>query len=75
MRASLHPDLLPPLARLMKKCAEHTQLWVTSHAASIVGVLTDAGDCNHLELDKEFGETFALNFDRLDLPPWRWPAR
>ena len=72
---SLHPDLLPPLARLMKKCAEHTQLWVTSHAASIVGVLTDAGDCNHLELDKEFGETFALNFDRLDLPPWRWPAR
>ena len=75
MRASLHPDLLPPLARLMKKCAEHIQLWVTSHAASIVGVLTDAGDCNHLELDKEFGETFALNFDRLDLPPWRWPAR
>ena len=29
---SLHPELLPPLGRLMKKCAESTQLWVISHA-------------------------------------------
>ena len=71
---SLHPDLLPALGRLMRKCAENTQLWVTSHAESLVRALT-VGDANHLQLAKDMGETSALGFDRLALPPWRWPAR
>ena len=72
---SLHPELLPALGRLMKKCAEDTQLWVTSHARSLIEALTEDGTSNHLELDKDLGETFAVGFAPLDLPSWRWPAR
>ncbi len=72
---SLHPELLPALGRLMRKCADDTQLWVTTHAPSLIEALTKAEDVNHLELDKEFGQTFAVGFDPLELPPWRWPAR
>ena len=72
---SLHPELLPALGRLMRKCAENTQLWVTTHAPSLIDVLDHADDVNHLPLNKEFGETFAAGIDPLELPPWRWPAR
>ena len=72
---SLHPDLLPALGRLMKKCAAHTQLWVTTHAPSLIEALTEGGASNHLELDKDFGETFVVGVGPLDAPPWRWPAR
>ncbi len=72
---SLHPDLLPALGRLMRKCAQSTQLWVTSHSESLIEALTEASTCNHLRLDKDFGETFAQGFDALELPPWRWPGR
>ena len=72
---SLHPDLLPALGRLMKRCAESTQLWVTTHANSLIAALTEAEDCNHLELGKELGETAALGFGPLDAPAWRWPGR
>ena len=72
---SLHPELLPALGRLMKRCAQSTQLWVTTHAGSLIDALTRDDDCNHLELAKELGETSALGFRPLDLPPWRWPGR
>ena len=72
---SLHPDLLSALGRLMRKCAENTQLWVTSHSESLVATLTADAAANHLELMKELGETRAIGFDKLDLPPWRWPSR
>ena len=72
---SLHPDLLPALGRLMRQCAQSTQLWVTSHAQSLIAALTVADDANHLELTKEMGETHPVGLDRLDLPPWRWPTR
>ena len=72
---SLHPELLPALGRLMKRCAQSTQLWVTTHAESLIDALTHDDDCNHPELAKELGETSALGFRPLDLPPWRWPGR
>ncbi len=72
---SLHPDLLPALGRLMKRCAEDTQLWVTTHAPILIEALTADGSCNHLDLDKDFGETFVQDLDPLDVPPWRWPTR
>ena len=72
---SLHPDLLPALGRLMKRCAEDTQLWVTTHAPILIEALTADGSCNHLDLDKDFGETFVQDLDQLDVPPWRWPTR
>ena len=36
--ASLHPSLLPPLARLIAKAAQRTRLWIVTHS----GVLADA---------------------------------
>ena len=72
---SLHPDLLPPLARLMRKCAERTQVWVTTHAAGVIDTLAAADDVNHLHLGKAFGETQLAGVDALERPGWRWPAR
>ena len=72
---SLHPDLLLPLARLMAMAADHTQLWVISHAPRLIDALLGAGDCHHLELDKDFGATFVHDLDMLETPAWRWPSR
>ncbi|MYB36803.1 MAG: AAA family ATPase [Gammaproteobacteria bacterium] len=72
---SIHPDLLPALARLMRHSATETQVWVTSHATALVEALTESGDCNHIQLDKDMGETTLSNFAPLELPPWRWPPR
>jgi predicted ATPase len=40
---SLHPDLLPPLARLIAQASERSQIIFVSHAASLVSALHDAG--------------------------------
>ena len=72
---SLHPELLPALGRLMRKSAEDTQLWVTTHAPALIEALTAGGASNHLQLDKDFGETFVQDLDPLDVPAWRWPTR
>ena len=72
---SLHPDLLPALGRLMKKCAANAQLWVISHAPGLIETLGAVPDCQHIELDKELGETFAHDQDTFLAPPWRWPTR
>lgn len=72
---SLHPDLLPALGRLMKKCADETQLWVITHATQLVDALSEPADCNRIELGKEFGETFVNDLDLFDAPPWKWPSR
>ena len=72
---SLHPDLLPALGRLMTKCAEETQLWVISHDRVLIEGLNKQKDCNHIELVKDMGETFAHDQDLLDVPAWRWPTR
>ena len=40
---SLHPDLLPPLARLIAKASKECQIIVVSHAVSLVSALQDAG--------------------------------
>ena len=37
--SSLHPDLLPPLGRLMQRYARDNQLWVVSHATELHKVL------------------------------------
>ena len=72
---SLHPDLLPALGRLMRKSAEHTQVWITSHSATLINALTLDDDVNHLELGKKFGQTEVLNLGPLERPLWRWPSR
>ncbi|MEP3428738.1 MAG: AAA family ATPase [Roseibium sp.] len=69
---SLHPALLEPLARLIAKAAEKTQVIVVSHAQPLVDALAKERQCAHYHLYKELGETQA---DVRDAPRWNWPVR
>lgn len=75
--ASLHPDLLAPLARLVGRAARETQVIVVTHAARLVAALEDLRgiDLRSIVLEKELGETRIANLDDGDVPPWNWPAR
>jgi predicted ATPase len=73
--SSLHPDLLPALARLIGVAAKRTQIWVVSHASRLIAALNQNGDCQSLQLEKEFGETKIVEQGLLDVPAWRWPGR
>ena len=72
---SLHPDLLAPLGRLMRRYAEQNQLWIVSHAPTLQQVLLDDPSTSHIELDKELSETFAHDQSLFDTPAWKWPSR
>jgi len=71
---SLHPDLLPALARLILTAAKHTQVIVVSHAAGLVNALEE-GKCRRLHLEKSFGETVLSGATLFNRPKWEWPAR
>jgi predicted ATPase len=71
---SLHPDLLAPLARLIGRAAKHSQVFVVSHAATLIAGLTAQG-CQSLVLEKELGETRVQGLATLDRPAWRWLER
>lgn len=72
---SLHPELLPPLGRLMKRYAQDNQLWVVSHAPMLIDELITDPATSHLQLDKELGETFVHDQALFDAPAWKWPSR
>lgn len=80
--ASLHPELLAPLADLILTAAEDTQIVVVTHAADLADQL-DRGagrhrlDVNSIELVKdELGQTAVASQEGpLDQPPWHWPKR
>ena len=67
---SLHPDLLKPLARLIRKVAETTQVIVVSHAAGLVQELER--HATHVTLEKDFGETQVPDAVTAS---WTWPTR
>lgn len=72
---SLHPDLLPALARLIIRAATTTQVWVISHANRLINTLESASECNSLHLDKSLGQTQLLGQGMLDQPLWHWPDK
>ena len=69
---SLHPDLLPPLARLVERAARQTQLVVVSHSRTLLDRLPAA---HGIELVKDLGETKVAGQEPLDAPPWHWGSR
>jgi predicted ATPase len=69
---SLHPDLLPPLARLVAQAAKRSQIVVVSHAAQLVDELAASG-ARRIMLVKELGET-RIETDEPS-PAWTWPSR
>ncbi len=68
---SLHPDLLPPLGRLIARASRRSQIVVVSHAASLVSALCEAG-ARQAMLSKELGETAIADQERFT---WNWPVR
>ncbi|MEE9326715.1 MAG: AAA family ATPase [Cocleimonas sp.] len=72
---SLHPDLLPALARLIIKASEQTQVWVVSHATRLVAALNQSPQCHAIELEKELGQTQVIGQGMLDEPSWHWPDK
>jgi predicted ATPase len=68
---SLHPDLLPALARLIAAASKLSQVIVVSHAAALVSALQDSG-ARRIILEKQLGETVAQDEER---PAWNWPTR
>lgn len=72
---SLHPELLPALARLILAAAAETQIIVVSHAQPLIETLTSSSLCNHLHLFKDFGETTLQGATLFNTPKWQWPPR
>ncbi|WP_339496633.1 AAA family ATPase [Pseudomonas canadensis] len=70
---SLHPDLLPALARLIIQASWQCQVWVVSHASRLIAALQQDEGCNSIVLEKVLGETRIVGQGILDAPAWHWP--
>jgi predicted ATPase len=56
--ASLHPELLEPLARLIIRAAERTQIWVVTHSEKLAAAFAEFGGVQPREVIKRGGETW-----------------
>jgi predicted ATPase len=56
--ASLHPDLLEPLARLIVRASKRTQVWVVTHSERLAGALASEGGIKPRTVIKRNGETW-----------------
>jgi predicted ATPase len=56
--ASLHPDLLEPLARLIVAAAERTQVWVVTHSERLAEAFESFGRVSPRTVIKRDGETW-----------------
>ncbi len=72
---SLHPDLLPALARLIAAASKQCQIIVVSHAGLLIQALEQIKDCRQLHLEKFFGETKLAGTSAFNTPRWEWPVR
>jgi predicted ATPase len=55
---SLHPDLLEPLARLIVKASERTQIWLVTHSERLAAALAQHGAIQPRTVIKRDGETW-----------------
>lgn len=72
---SLHVDLLPALASLIRRASERTQMVVITHAERLAELLADAPDANLLSLVKRSDATDIDGLGVLERPPWDWGRR
>lgn len=72
---SLHPDLISPLASMIRQAAENSQVIIVSHNERLVQELESDEICNSIRLQKQMGETVLQDGDLLDQHGWKWPAR
>ncbi len=69
---SLHPSLMPALARLVVQASGHGQVVLVSHSEPLIRAIRNEGDATEIHLEKSFGETGASG---VDVPRWQWPKR
>lgn len=69
---SLHPDLVAPLARLIAKASELSQVWVVSHSSDLVKRLESVEGIENHVLEKSLGRTVVAGLSPLTTPAWRW---
>jgi len=74
---SLHPSLIPPLARLIAAAARRCQLVVVTHSQHLIGQLrATTGDAvAEIVLTKSLGETLVDGQGLLTRPAWEWGSR
>ena len=80
---SLHPDLVRPLASLIRAAANQTQVVVVTHSSSMLEFLgtlpvADAeadSPAVEVSLYKDLGETRIEGLGLLTTPPWEWGRR
>jgi predicted ATPase len=72
---SLHPDLLPPLARLIATASDLSQVVVVAHAPLLIQELEKTSHSRRFQLEKSFGETSVRSDHLFDGPRWHWPPR
>jgi predicted ATPase len=77
---SLHPDLLPALARLAVAAAGRAPVMLVTHSAPLVDALRRVADETRRDLGvvrlvKELGETQVDGQGRFEGSSWAWPKR
>jgi predicted ATPase len=71
---ALHPDLVAPLASLIRSATVNTQLLVVTHSRTLTEELAEDGV--RLELIKNDGGETRISGQRLlDTPSWHWGSR
>jgi predicted ATPase len=71
---SLHPDLVGPLAAMIRAAAANAQVVVVTHSAAMRAHLAGDGS-SEIELHKDWGETRITGQTNLSAPPWDWGKR
>lgn len=67
----LHPKALEQIATLLALATQRTDVWVTTHAITLVSALKTRADVTHIELElDEDGVTVIKGQQLLDIPPW-----
>jgi len=55
--SSLHPDLMEPLAEMVRKAAERTQVWLVTHSERLADAIRESGDGEVRTVRKQDGAT------------------
>ena len=71
---SLHPDLVAPLANMIRSAATGTQVVVVTHSRAMQEHLA-TDDSSEIELFKEWGQTRVAGQTTMTTPPWDWGKR
>ncbi|HTM78237.1 MAG TPA: AAA family ATPase [Devosia sp.] len=63
--ASLHPDLLPALARLIGKAAQRTQIWVVTHSQILADALAEQTGVMPRQVIRQNGGTWLEDLNQV----------